>query len=80
MNLILNQNEFDHLKEVSLYNFNQYKHREHGYIILEECDENYDTYSFFLLENGNKIFLGDSDGGFAHGETTIKIDFKKQYT
>lgn len=80
MKLILNQKEFEHIKKGSTYNNNYYQHIKLDYCIFEQCDEDYSTYTFFLIENEEKIFLGSSNTGFGLDGGTIEIDFKTQYT
>ena len=52
-------NEFTHLTGESVYNHNYYKHKEHGYTILQKCDEDFDTVHFYLVNDvGNEsVFL-----------------------
>lgn len=78
MTLTLKYDEFEHL-DISIYNNNQYKHKQFGYVILEVCHEDFDYQSFFLLEDEQRIFLGDSNDSFTD-EGFIEIDFKKEYT
>jgi len=80
MKLILNKSEFEHLAVWSTYNNNNYRHLKNNYWIFEQCDEDYNTYSFYLIENEERIFLGCSQNGFDKNEGNIEIDFKIQYT
>ena len=59
----LNQNDYCHLRERSSYNNNFYQHRETGEILLEICDEAFDSYSIYRLENGDLEFIGCSVTG-----------------
>lgn len=80
MKLILQQDEFEHVASLSTYNNNYYRHKQLEYLILEECHEDYNYQSFYLIEfDHQQIFLGCSQEGFGHGEY-INIDFKKEYT
>lgn len=80
MKLILNKSEFEYIPKGSVYNNNYYQHKKLGYCIYERCDEDYNTYSFYLIENEEMIFLGCSQNGFDKNEGNIEIDFKTQYT
>lgn len=80
MKLTIKQNEFEHIPEESSYNNNYYRHKENGVILFEECHEDYDYQSFYFLENGQKIFLGDSQDGFSINDEYIVIEFKKEFT
>lgn len=80
MKLILNKKEFEHLPTHSTYNNNHYKHLKNNYWIYEECNEDYNTYTFYLIENEERIFLGCSNHGFDDKDGNIEIDFKTQYT
>lgn len=82
MKLILKQDEFEHLPEQSVYNNNYYKHKKLDYIIYEDCHEDYNCCSFYLVENNSKIFIGCAQHGFgfANSNDEIEIDFKTQYT
>lgn len=82
MKIILKQTDFKHLTELSKYNNNFYEHKELKYIVFELCHEDYNYYSFFLMEMGLKIFIGDSMDGFSLpiDKDEIEIDFKKPHT
>jgi hypothetical protein len=80
MKLILNKSEFEHLTVHSTYNNNHYRHLKNNYWIFEQCDEDYNTYCFYLIENEERIFLGCSNNGFDGNDGNIEIDFKTQYT
>ena len=45
--VIIDLNEFVHLKGESVYNHNYYKHKEFGYTILIECSEELQHSSYF---------------------------------
>ena len=45
--VIIDLEEFTHLKEQSVYNHNYYKHKEHGYILLQTCNEESNTLNFY---------------------------------
>lgn len=61
--VVIDLSEFIHLKGESVYNHNYYKHRLHGYTILQKCDEEFDTVHFYLInEVGNgSVFLFSCD-------------------
>jgi len=84
MGCILNlvKSEFEHLKEKSTYNHNIFRHKKEQYEILEECDENYNTSTFYLLEFDKEILLGSSLYSLIDDSITenLTIDFKKEYT
>jgi len=80
MKLILNKSEFEHIPKGSVYNNNYYQHLKLGYVIQEQCHEDYGTYDFFLIENEERIFLGAANSGFDCFPTNIEIDFKTEYT
>lgn len=78
MNLIIDTSEFEHIKEMSEYNNNYYKHKKNSFVILEECNEDANYYDFYLFENQQKIFLGSSKKYF-DDEQYITIEFKTYY-
>ena len=80
MKLILNKSEFEHKVDRSFYNNNIYQNTKNKYLILEVCDEDYNTYTFYLLEPEGRIFLGCANSGFGCFPSNIEIDFKTQYT
>lgn len=45
--VIIDLKEFTHLKEQSVYNHNYYKHKEHGYTILQTLDEESNILRFY---------------------------------
>lgn len=55
--VIIDLNEFVHLKGESVYNHNYYKHKEFGYTILIECCEESQTLHFYKVESGGRVFL-----------------------
>ena len=80
MKLILNQSEFEHDVERSQYNNNYYKHKKLGYVIYENCQEDYNYQEFYLIQDdGQEIFLGSSQDGFGRADI-VTIDFKVLYT
>ena len=79
MRLTLNSSEFDHLPDVSAYNRNYYRNKTLDYIVREVCHEDNDYQEFYLVENGELVFIGSSTDGFGDGGE-IKIDFKVRYT
>ena len=46
--VIIDLNEFVHLKEDSVYNYNLYKHKQFDYKILVDCNEEFETLHFYL--------------------------------
>lgn len=56
--VVINMDEFVHLAGESVYNHNYYKHKEFGYVVLEVCDEQFETLHFYKLDDqSNKVFL-----------------------
>ncbi len=83
MKLTLNSKDFERIKTKSSYNHNYYKYtgREANYplVIYEVCHEDYNYYSYYLVEDFNKIFLGCSYDHI-HDLAIVNIDFKTYYT
>lgn len=83
MELILYSQDFEHIKEGSVYNHNYYKYIKKDSclptIIYEVCDENYETYEFFLKEGDNLVFLGSSYKSLSF-DSVISIDFRMNWT
>jgi len=59
--LTLIKKEFVHAKDKSSYNNNYYKNTKRNYEIFEECDEQYETYNFYLVRGESRIYLGYAD-------------------
>lgn len=78
MDLLIDASEFEHIKEMSVYNNNYYRHKKNGYVIYEKCHEDFNYYDFYLIENRKNIFLGRSQNGFDN-EKHITIEFKTEY-
>lgn len=80
MKITLKKSDFEHLPEKSKYNFNTYKHKELNYEIYEECDENYNSFDFYLIEEGRQIFLGSGydslDENYKDDIAEIEFEFK----
>ena len=55
--VIIDLNEFVHLKEDSVYNYNFYKHKQFGYKILVDCNEEFETLHFYKIEKYGNTFL-----------------------
>ena len=57
--VIIDLNEFVHIKDESEYNHNYYMHKEYRYKILEICDEEYNSLNFYKLSSDGigKVFL-----------------------
>lgn len=78
MILTLNENELQHMDEISLYNYNFYK-IQNNYMILEKCLEDYGYYNYYLFKNHEEItFIGYSENGMEDG--VVNIEFMKEYT
>lgn len=50
--------DYEHLKDKSVYNYNYFRHKETGVVIIEKCDEYYDSYDYYT-EDGE--YIGTSD-------------------
>lgn len=50
-----------HIKEKSVYNHNYYSCGNMGYEILVECDEQYDSLTYWIVAGQQKILLGCGD-------------------
>lgn len=79
MELKLYSNDFEHIKGMSNYNHNYYENKDDHTLIYEHCDENYDTYEYYLIDGENKVFLGSSREALGYSET-VNIDFRMKYT
>ena len=55
--VIIDLNEFVHLKGESVYNHNYYKHKKYDYTILQKCEEEYNTLHFYAMTSTDKVFL-----------------------
>ncbi len=74
MEIKINLKEMKHLKEESHYNYNVYSYGNVGLKLLQTCDEEFDTYDYYLMEGVYKIFLGSA----SHDEEYIH--FMYMYT
>jgi hypothetical protein len=76
----ININELVHLPEKSFYNNNYYKGKKSNTDteLFIHCDEEYNTYDFYLCKGENKIFLGSSQN-FKLTDDYV-ISFGEQYT
>lgn len=78
--LILNKAEFAHIKEKSCYNNNYYKNTKRNYEIFEECDEDYNSFSFYIVEGKNEVFIGSTQESISEDieeKPQLEIDFKR---
>lgn len=74
--IILRGSEYVHLPERSSYNHNYYQHIETGEIILEDCDEYYNSWTFYRVENNENVCLGVAEDDLTNNETvTIHPDW-----
>ena len=64
-----------HLKEKSCYNNNYYSFGNAGIELLQKCNEEYETYDYYLIDGDKKVLLGSADG-YAEEE----IEFMFRYT
>lgn len=57
--VIIDLNEFTHLKEESVYSHNFYKHKKYGYVVLQVCNEEFEILHFYLYDENSdtKNFL-----------------------
>lgn len=60
----INTTEFTRLESKSSYNHNYYHSSTSGDILLEEYVESNDTYLFYIILEGKKVYLGESHSGF----------------
>jgi|13_taG_2_1085334.scaffolds.fasta_scaffold335945_1 hypothetical protein len=63
--------KMNHLKEESVYNRNLYSYGNMGVKLLQVCDEEYNTYDYYLVDGENKVFLGSSDGNCDEEEVSL---------
>lgn len=80
MKLVINQKDFRHISELSVYNNNIYKHRSMDIMIREICHEDEDWYEYKIIDKGIESFLGSSHEYFTESELLLNIDFKVYYT
>lgn len=80
MKITFKKSDFIHLPQKSGYHNNFYQHKELMYEIYEECDENYESFDFYLIEQGLKIYLGSNydslDKNYKDDAEEIEIEFK----
>jgi len=79
--LILNKKEFVHLTEKSSYNHNYYKNTKRNYEIFEECEEDYNSYSFFVVEGKSEVFIGCTQESISEDieeKPELEIDFRRR--
>ena len=75
MRITINISLMSHNKEKSFYNNNYYSYGNMGIELLQHCQEEYDTYDYYLVEGDKKIFLGSADDS-----DEFEIDFLRMYT
>ena len=75
MTIKIKLSEMKHLKEKSCYNNNYYAFGNAGVELFQHCDEEYNTYDYYLIDGESKILLGSADGSDEE-----EIDFMYQYT
>lgn len=61
MTIKIDTNQMTHLKEKSGYNRNYYQCGNTDSEILEICDEDYNSYQYFIVEGDKKTLLGCGD-------------------
>jgi hypothetical protein len=66
--------EMVHLTERAFCNHNYYSYGNSDVVLYQYCDEEYDTYDYYLIQHGVKVFLGSA----SHDEEDIS--FLYQYT
>jgi len=74
MTININVNEMTHLPALSGYNHNLYSYGNDGVKLLQKCDEESNTYDYYLLQDDAKVFLGSA----SHNEE--EIDLMYRYT
>ena len=75
MIITIDLSKMTHLKEKSFYNYNFYAFGNCYMQLLQVLDEEYNTCDYYLIEDGNKVFLGSADG-----DTEEEINFMYKYT
>ena len=80
MKITFKKSDYVHLPEKSQYNHNYYQHKQLKFEIYEECDENYESFDFYLVENGKNVYLGhdyDSiDADYNDSTNEVEFDYK----
>ena len=71
--IYLNGSNYLHLRERSCYNHNFYQHKETGEILLEICEEDYNSFEIYREGNEGLDYLGCSDTGFDSGSVEIFV-------
>ena len=81
MKVSFNTSEFEHLKSMSVYNNNFYKHKVNGFILLEICHEDENFCEYKLIDNG-EVFLGCSsdEEGFGIKDVEVSFEFGLYFT
>lgn len=74
MELVLDFDKLEVIKEESYYNNTYYRYGKKGLKLYQKCDEEYNTYDYYLIEGESKVFLGSADS-----DPSI-IDFMIMYT
>lgn len=67
----INLTDFNHMKEISVYNHNYYEHKVFKYIIYVVCAEEFECLHFYLAREQENEFLFSSyaNGGELHEGT-----------
>ena len=72
MTININVNEMTHLPDESWYNHNYYSYGNDGVKLLQKCDEESNTYYYYLIQDGAEVFLGSA----SHDEEEIDLMYK----
>jgi hypothetical protein len=82
MKLLINSTEVNHIPAKSRYNHNYYKVINQfcqSTEILEVCHEDYDFFTYYLVEGDKETFLGSSEDHI-HDNCMVNIDFGVYFT
>ena len=81
MKIQLLPSEFIHVDDSSTYNHNHYQSKDGNmYImVLEICNEDYDFFEYYLVDNCKEVFLGCSKNSLSN-EKIVEVDFLYYYT
>jgi hypothetical protein len=83
MKVQLIPSEFSHLETISKYNDNYYKAKNGNMFIFvrEICNENYEFFEYYLVDDKKEVFLGCSKTikGLS-GNEIVNIDFLYYHT
>ena len=56
-NIKVELKDYYHLKDISIYNRNYYRHKEYGDMLYVECNEDEGVYRVYTGSGNNKAFL-----------------------